>query len=187
MYRRAAGTGDGDAAYRLGDLLSQREDPDAERYYRQAAEAGHFRASFELANIFCVRGEFADAESFYRLSASAGSAESRNNLANMLAARGALAEAENLYREAAEAGHIEAAFNLSAVLAQTRWRAPGGRSVSSGGPAVRSHGHDRPSGPPRGTGRSISLGAVVPYCRRRWPCWRVGRPSGPVGHTPRME
>ncbi|MFB6654123.1 tetratricopeptide repeat protein, partial [Streptomyces microflavus] len=89
----------------------------AETSYRQAAEAGHIRAMFNLAHLLQQAGREEEGEGFYRRAVEAGNTRAMFNLAHVLVDAGRGEEAEVFYRRAVEAGHTDAMFNLGHLLA----------------------------------------------------------------------
>ena len=105
------------ANYYLAVLLERRGvAAEAERYFRQAADAGLSAAAFNLAVLLERRGVAAEAERYFRQAADAGLSAAAFNLAVLLERRGVAAEAERYFRQAADAGLSAAAFNLAVLL-----------------------------------------------------------------------
>ncbi len=104
-------------AYRMGVLAERaRDDEQAERWFQQAASAGHTEAALSAGMAADRRRDEPGAMPWYRLAADAGSTEAMFNLALCCVGQGDPAQAEHWYREAAEAGHAKAMTNLGTLL-----------------------------------------------------------------------
>jgi predicted component of type VI protein secretion system len=106
LYRHAADAGDGNAFWRLADLLAQRGDLDE---LRARADAGDGAAAWRLADLLAQRGDLDE----LRARADAGDQSAASQLANMLGAR----VDPNELRARAHAGDEYAAERLAELLA----------------------------------------------------------------------
>ncbi|WP_296747158.1 tetratricopeptide repeat protein [Mesorhizobium sp.] len=127
--RRAALTGNLDAAYRLGERHVKGPEPnyaEAATWYRRAAEAGHQPAARALASLYLSgNGVAQDAEEgkrWLRTAAASGSRESQVDLANLvLEGTGEPDDGANVagwFAAPASAGDLVAAFNLGLCFAE---------------------------------------------------------------------
>ena len=119
LDRYAAGAGDGDAAWRLADLLAQRGDLDeAIQVLRGPAGAGNEEAAWRLANLLTdlLAGQ-GDLDGL-RARADADNKQAAWRLAALLAQHGDLDEAEQILRARADVGDGYAARRLADLLAQ---------------------------------------------------------------------
>ncbi|MFD0683771.1 tetratricopeptide repeat protein [Actinomadura fibrosa] len=105
---------DATALYERG--LRETDPLQAERNFREAAEAGHPAAAHALASLLMDRGDEAEAEKWYRRAAELGVPESAFEVGYAEESRGNLSEAERWYRQAAEADHASANLNLGVLL-----------------------------------------------------------------------
>jgi hypothetical protein len=97
--REAAGRGDADAAYLLGDSLLARGLPEqAHLWYRTAADTVYARALFNLAVVLESRGRLDDAAALYRQAGQAGHVDAMKNLVTLLRDQGDTEEAEQWSR-----------------------------------------------------------------------------------------
>jgi TPR repeat protein len=98
-------------------LLSERpEREEAERVFRQAAEAGNPASMSNLGALLNKRGDKEEAERWFRQAAEAGNADGITSLGALLEERGETEEAERLYRQAVEAGNAFGKTSLGALL-----------------------------------------------------------------------
>jgi hypothetical protein len=113
------------AQFNLGSMYAKglgvaKDDAEALRLYRLAADQGHADAQFNLGVIYAegqgVAQDDAEAVQLYRLAADQGHARAQYNLGVMYAEGQGVAqddaEAVQLYRLAADQGHAGAQFNL---------------------------------------------------------------------------
>jgi TPR repeat protein len=120
--RRRAGAGDLEAMKELGDLLYDAvREPEAERWYREAAEAGHTPAAFNLGCLLSNTGEppgTVEAERWLREAAARGYGPASAALGR-IALRAKDYAAAQSYLEAAERdGDVRARFSLAMVMKQ---------------------------------------------------------------------
>ena len=102
----------------LGARVFLKDDSEAVKWYRMAAEQGLAMAQFNLGITYGIEDE-AEAVNWYRLAAEQGYANA-DSLGNMYASgRGVIEDeaAENWYRLAAEQGNADAQFNLGVAYA----------------------------------------------------------------------
>ncbi|MFC0530818.1 tetratricopeptide repeat protein [Phytohabitans kaempferiae] len=114
--RPLANDGYTEAMLNLGLLLHKRNQPEAEYWYRQAADAG---ATFAMVRIGILSEEanrLNDAESWYRRAVEAGERHALPVLGWLREKRGDVREAEHLYRLAVEDGDVDATAMLGALL-----------------------------------------------------------------------
>jgi len=111
LYRHAADAGDGLAARRLADLLTQRGDLGE---LRALAEAGDRPGAAALADLLAERGDLDGAAQILRDLAETGDEQAGTDLARLLARRGNLGE----LRALAEAGDRPGAAALADLLAE---------------------------------------------------------------------
>ena len=112
------------AFVQMNGLGVQKNQAEANRWYRKAAEAGSSDAMFNLANNLTnglgVAKDIAEANRWYRKGAEAGNANAMFSLAvNLQAGNGITkdaAEANRWYRKAAEGGSTAAMHNLASNL-----------------------------------------------------------------------
>ena len=115
LYRHAADAGDGDAAFWLAELMTQRGDLDeAEQVLRARADAGGRDGALLLAILLYERGDLDGAEQVLRARADAGDAFAAGLLAALLAERGDL----DGLRARADTGDAFAARQLATLLAE---------------------------------------------------------------------
>lgn len=127
--RRAALSGDAEAAYALGMLYARDQPPDfaeAAAWYRQSADAGHQLAARELASLYLTGSGVAvdpeESRRLLRVAAEGGSHDARVDLANVVlegadAARDS-AEIPGWFEKAASTGDAVAAYNLGLCYAK---------------------------------------------------------------------
>ena len=93
--------------YRLGEGV-ERDDAEAEKWWRLAAEGGHTEAQYRLGRMYIhgegVERDYAEAEKWYRKAAEAGNADAQEKLEE-------ITEVASVYR-AAKAGDADAQYNL---------------------------------------------------------------------------
>ena len=140
LYRHAAEAGDGAAALRLAELLTERGDLNeaaqihdrAVRILRAQAEAGDGAAASRLAELLTERGDLNEAAQIHdravrilRAQAEAGDGAAASRLAELLTERGDLNEAAQIHdravrilRAQAEAGDGAAASRLAELLTE---------------------------------------------------------------------
>ena len=107
----------------------QRDDAEAVRWYRRAADQGDALAQYHLGNTYAegtgVSQDYAEAVRWYRLAADQGDARSQFSLGVMYAK--GLGVPENDYealrwfRRAAEQGDARSQFNLGFIYAKGKW------------------------------------------------------------------
>ena len=107
----AASTEIGEYCYSVSERTS------AERWCREAADAGDPYAMGYLGFLLKEKGQVDEAERWYREAADAGHLDAMNNLGFLLKEKGQVDEAERWYREAADAGLLYAMSNLGVLLA----------------------------------------------------------------------
>jgi tetratricopeptide (TPR) repeat protein len=93
----------------------ERDDTEAEAWFRRAADQGVAAAAFELGCAEERRGDLTAAEAWYRRAADGGHGYGTLNLGTVLEKRGAVSAAVDVYRRAWELGVHEAAFNLGRI------------------------------------------------------------------------
>ena len=140
LYRHAAEAGDGTAALRLAELLTERGDLNeaaqihdrAVRILRAQAEAGDGAAASRLAELLTERGDLNEAAQIHdravrilRAQAEAGDGAAASRLAELLTERGDLNDAAQIHdravrilRAQAEAGDGAAASRLAELLTE---------------------------------------------------------------------
>jgi TPR repeat protein len=96
----------GKMSYQEGDL------EEAERYFRESADAGLLASMFALGVVLQERGLSDQAEAAYRAAADREHAQARAYLGALLDERGESSEAEFLYQAAAGAGSAEGQYRL---------------------------------------------------------------------------
>lgn len=103
---------------REGALAARREGrwEAAEELFRQAYEAGHPVAAYDLAAGLLDRGDRAGAETWYRRAAEHGVPAAAFEVGYLEARGGDQDEAERWYRQAAEGGHRGGILNLGVLL-----------------------------------------------------------------------
>ncbi|WP_405835063.1 tetratricopeptide repeat protein [Streptomyces sp. NBC_00105] len=107
------------AAMNLGVLLAKAgRNEEAEKVYRQAANAGDTAAAVNLGFLLAELGRNDEAEEMYRQAANAGNTTAAFNLGHLLAELGRNDEAEEMYRQAAATGHAGAISNLGNLLSE---------------------------------------------------------------------
>jgi TPR repeat protein len=129
----SAETRDADALFTSGftyqnGLGVAKDEAEAVRLYRLAADLGHARAQYSLAIMFAngrgVAKNGAEAERLFRLAADQGDAVAQYTLGMMLANGRGVAknetEAVRLYRLAAARGHAGAQYNLGVMFENGR-------------------------------------------------------------------
>ncbi|MFE5670934.1 hypothetical protein ACFQ58_04900 [Agromyces sp. NPDC056523] len=116
LAQRAAEAGDARGMLVYGTLLAERDNPEAETWYRKSADAGDPLGMSNYGYSLEQRGD-PGAEDWYRQSAEAGYPVGMFNYAAALTRRGD-PEAERWYRKAAEAGYPSAMGNYGTLLAQ---------------------------------------------------------------------
>ncbi|MFB9838509.1 SEL1-like repeat protein [Actinoallomurus acaciae] len=89
---------------------------EAEELFRQAFEAGHPVAAYDLGHGLLDRGDRAGAEAWYRRAAEQGVPAAAFEVGYEEERGGDLNEAERLYRLAAEGGHRSGILNLGVLL-----------------------------------------------------------------------
>jgi TPR repeat protein len=124
---RAAEAGEPTAAYNLGLLYRQQggRDDDAERMFREAAEAGDAPAVTALALMLHDRGDLAGVEELLNAAIGKGHADAVTHFATSLAQQGQLADAERWYRAAAQADHAPAMNGLGNICTMRAGSAAG--------------------------------------------------------------
>ena len=124
-YRQAAVHGDTVAMDNLGVLLRERrgDTAQAERWWRQAAEAGYHAAMTNLAGVLKERGDTREAERWLRRATQLGDIEAAHDLGVLIEHLGFVEPAEEQYRHAANHGHTPAMFRLARLLRQRGDRA----------------------------------------------------------------
>ncbi len=88
----------------------------AEELFRQAFEAGHPVAAYDLGNGLLEHGDRAGAETWYRRAADEGVPAAAFEVGYLEARGGDPKEAERWYRRAAEGGHSGGILNLGVLL-----------------------------------------------------------------------
>jgi hypothetical protein len=111
-FRKAAVKGDASAMFRLAGWLHRRDDPEAETWYAEAADAGHEQAGEirDLARRWSAT-EIADLKSAY-----AGDGAAMTRVGQRCEGRGDIDQAERWYRRGDDAGHRPASEALAASL-----------------------------------------------------------------------
>jgi TPR repeat protein len=106
-------------------LTAQREDRWAEAtdLFREAFEAGHPLAAYELGLGLFDRGADAEATEWCRRAAEQGVAAAAFEVGFVHQRAGELTEAERWYRRAADGGHVDGALNLGNLLKKRGERA----------------------------------------------------------------
>jgi TPR repeat protein len=92
------------------------QDDKAEPLWRQAADAGHPRAIYNLGVLLYEKGQHEEADRLWRQAADSGVADAMFNLGILLNVSGRREEAEHRWQQAAEAGHPGAMLNLANML-----------------------------------------------------------------------
>jgi TPR repeat protein len=110
---------------REGALKAQREGrwETAEELFRQAFEAGHPIAAYDVGTGLLDRGDRAGAETWYRRAAEQGVPAAAFEVGYLEERAGDLDEAERWYRRAADGGHRSGILNLG-VLLENRGEVP---------------------------------------------------------------
>jgi len=131
--RKAAKSGDVDAALDLADMLKDDGDTaGAEYWFRFAATRGHLDAAACLGTMLCLRGEVEEAEPWLRKAATSDDPQAAQEAATLLGMclydLGELDEAEQWLTMGADAGDDMAAEYLD-KLRKDRDRAGGGSDV----------------------------------------------------------
>jgi len=106
----AASTEIGEYCYSVSERTS------AERWCREAADAGDPYAMGYLGFLLKEKGQVDEAERWCREAADAGDPYAMGYLGFLLKEKGQVDEAERWYREAADAGHLDAMNNLGFLL-----------------------------------------------------------------------
>jgi hypothetical protein len=111
-----ASTGDVDAAARLGELLFTAGRPEAEPWLRQAAEAGHAAAAFELGRHLEFTGRADEALPWFRRAATGGDVFGANTMGIRLRQQGRNDAALPWLEAAIEGGDAMAAHTMARIL-----------------------------------------------------------------------
>ncbi|MFD5344773.1 tetratricopeptide repeat protein [Streptomyces anulatus] len=116
--RTAAESGDGLAAFWLGDLLrGGGAEADALRWYRKAAEAGQRgEVATRIGNMLHDLQDYDEAEKWFRIAVAEGDLAGLNGIGLVLEERGSLEAAARFYQQAAENGDPTGAHNLGINL-----------------------------------------------------------------------
>ncbi|MFD0422838.1 tetratricopeptide repeat protein [Streptomyces parvus] len=116
--RTAAESGDGTAAFWLGDLLKgDGAEEDALRWYRKAAEAGlRGEVATRIGDLLHDLGDYEEAEKWFHTAVEQGDSDGLNGLGRVFEERGALKEAARFYQQSAESGESAGAYNLGCIL-----------------------------------------------------------------------
>ncbi|MFH9763220.1 sel1 repeat family protein [Streptomyces anulatus] len=116
--RTAAESGDGLAAFWLGDLLrGGGAEADALRWYRKAAEAGQRgEVATRIGNMLHDLQDYDEAEKWFRIAVEEGDLAGLNGIGLVFEERGSLEAAARFYRQAAEGGDPTGAHNLGINL-----------------------------------------------------------------------
>ncbi|KUL31444.1 hypothetical protein ADL15_22175 [Actinoplanes awajinensis subsp. mycoplanecinus] len=130
FYRVAAGTGQPEAAFRLGDLHTElRDDEQATFWYaraerdgyhgvRRSPDFGNTYALMELAMHHVQEGDPSTAVHFYQRAICSGSTEAYAELGLLLEELGEATEAEVAYERSGQAGHGLGWFGLASMRLQ---------------------------------------------------------------------
>jgi hypothetical protein len=118
LWRAAAERGDLELAHDLGALLNQQGDPEAEKWWRRAADAGLLKSADSLANLKKTKGDLHTATHYWRIAADRGDESSAVQLGRLLLDQGRIEEAEQRIRPAAERGNADAAEALAQLFAR---------------------------------------------------------------------
>jgi TPR repeat protein len=120
FLRRVARSGSPHAAIAAnqlgGKLADAGKHKKAERWYREAAEAGLPAAAFNLGTMLFTQGRVIEAEPWLRSGAEKGDVPSMFNLGSLLWQAGMVQECMTWWRRAAEAGDTDAQTNLGTLL-----------------------------------------------------------------------
>lgn len=122
LLSQAERRGNVDAAFNLGVFHMQgfggkKDDYEAAKHFRIAAECGHMLAQFNLAQILSsTGGREVEAAKWFKAAADAGHTISAYNL-GLMYAKGVgvemnLDKARDYFSQAAEAGHLDATYDL---------------------------------------------------------------------------
>ncbi|MFE7372574.1 sel1 repeat family protein [Streptomyces anulatus] len=116
--RAAAESGDGLAAFWLGDLLrGGGAEAEALRWYRKAAEAGQRgEVATRIGNMMHDLQDYDEAEKWFRIAVEEGDLAGLNGIGLVFEGRGSLETAARFYRQAAEGGDPTGAHNLGINL-----------------------------------------------------------------------
>ncbi|MER6017633.1 tetratricopeptide repeat protein [Streptomyces anulatus] len=116
--RTAAESGDGLAAFWLGDLLrGGGAEADALCWYRKAAEAGQRgEVATRIGNMLHDLQDYDEAEKWFRIAVAEGDLAGLNGIGLVLEERGSLEAAARFYQQAAENGDPTGAHNLGINL-----------------------------------------------------------------------
>ncbi|MFD6657121.1 sel1 repeat family protein [Streptomyces parvus] len=116
--RKAAESGDGLAAWWLGDLVrGDGNNQQALLWYRKSAEWGHEGdVASRIGSLYLSWDEYEESERWYRIAMREGDGSAVNDLGLVLERRGNTAEAARLFQQAAEQGDATGARNFGLTL-----------------------------------------------------------------------